>query len=59
MSILGPFNNVPTGATYVMQSTGVNGDLVLAPINFLASGISTGATQGNTSLQRYFLIMGG
>lgn len=59
MPILGPFNNVPTGATYVLQSTGTNGDIVLAPINFNASGISTGTSFGTSSLQRFFLIMGG
>ena len=58
MSILGPFNNVPTGAVYVLQSTGTKGDLVLAPINFNASGVYTGTVPGG-SLQRFFLTMGG
>lgn len=31
MPILGPFNNVPTGSTYFLQSTGVLGDLILGP----------------------------
>lgn len=58
MSILGPFSNVPTGAVYVLQSTGTKGDIVLAPINFNASGIYTGTVPGG-SLLRYMLLMGG
>ena len=60
MPVIGPFNLVPTGAVWVLQSTGVNGDIVLGPINFSASGIATGTINGNViSLMRYFLIMGG
>lgn len=60
MPIIGPFNNVPTGAVFVLQSTGTNGDIVLAPINFTQSGIATGIISGNyISLSRYFLTMGG
>jgi hypothetical protein len=58
MAILGPFSNVPTGAVYVLQSTGTKGDIVLAPINFQTTGIYTG-TIPNGSLQRFFLTMGG
>lgn len=60
MALIGPFNGVPTGAVYVLQSTGTQGDIVLAPINFAQSGIYTGTIVGGTnSLQRYFLVMGG
>lgn len=60
MASIGPFNTVPTGAVYVLQSTGVNGDIVLAPINFQQSGIATGTVPGNyLSLSRYLLVMGG
>jgi hypothetical protein len=59
MAVIGPFNNVPTGAVYVLQSTGVNGDIVLGPINYQASGITTGTVQNNTlSYQRFFFLMG-
>lgn len=58
MSILGPFNKVPTGAVYVLQSTGTKGDLILGPINYQQSGISTGTIPG-ASLTRFFLTMGG
>ena len=60
MATIGPFNNVPTGAVYVLQSTGVKGDIVLAPINFSQSGISTGTISGSiSSWSRYFITMGG
>lgn len=58
--VIGPFNTVPTGAVYVLQSTGVNGDIVLAPINFNASGVATGTVPNNViSAQRALMLMGG
>lgn len=65
MSIIGPFNKVPTGAVHILQSTGVNCDIVLGPINFSASGIATGIVPianlptGIISMSRHFIIMGG
>lgn len=60
MTVFGPFNVVPTGAVFFLQSTGVNGDIILGPINFNQSGVATGVLPGNfISLTRYFLIMGG
>lgn len=60
MAIIGPFNQVPSGAVFFLQSTGTRGDIVLGPINFSSSGIATGSLSdsGLLSMQRFFLTMG-